>query len=221
MYRTNINDTDECKTWYSSDFHLGHRREFIWESRGYKSPEDHTDSIISTVNDYVKENDILFNLGDLCLNTTPEEIENYLSRIVCKNIWCLFGNHNNPHEKTIYRPVRDKCTPENIHWAFPLTYKNLTYIGHYNEIIVNGQFIVMCHYPLRSWNHLSDGSWCLCGHEHGALEETRPEYSEGKILDLAWDLYKKPISFSEIQTIMNSKKMSAVGHHVKRVPYSP
>ena len=58
------------------------------------------------------------------------------------------------------------------------------------------------------------GSWCLCGHEHGGLPATRPEAKDGKILDLGWDLYKKPVSFAEVKAIMDTKQVSSVGHHV-------
>lgn len=153
-------------------------------------------------------------LGDLCLNTQPHQVDQLLDRIVCQNLWCLWGNHNNPHEKTIYRPERDKLTKKPVQWVYPVKYKNMTYLGHYHEVTVNNQFIVMCHYPFMSWNELSSGAWCLCGHEHGGLPATRPEATDGKILDVGWDMYKKPLSFAEVKAIMDRKTKCSVGHHV-------
>jgi len=210
----NIVESPELTVWFTSDLHLGHQRDFIWEARGYRSPEDHTNSVIKTINDCAREGDILINNGDLCLNATRQQLDEWLDRIVCKNMWCLWGNHNNPHERQIYRPERDKLTSKGVREVYPVKYKNMTYLGHYYEVNVNNQMIVLFHYPLMSWNHLSHGSWALVGHEHGGLPATRPEAKDGKILDLGWDLYKKPLSFTEVKAIMDTKRVSSVGHHV-------
>lgn len=211
----NITESADLRVWFTSDLHLGHERDFVWEARGYKSSEHHTKSILETLNEYVRKDDILFNLGDLCLNSTPEDVDRYLDSLICQNMWCLWGNHNNPHEKVIYLPGKAKIAPSpKIRWVYPIEYKNMSYIGHYEEVTVNGQFIVLSHYPFMSWNKLSNGAWCLCGHEHGGLPATRPEATDGKILDLGWDLFKKPLSFAEVRDIMAKKTMCSVGHHV-------
>jgi calcineurin-like phosphoesterase family protein len=212
----NITESPELTVHFMADPHLDHNKNFIWESRGYSSADHHTSDIINVTNDCVRENDILFMIGDLCLNSTPQKVEQYLARIRCKNFWCLWGNHNNPHEKSIYRPERDKLLAPGVraNWVYPVKYKNMVYLGHYHECTVNNQFIVMCHYPFMSWNQLGHGAWMLCGHEHGGLPATRPEATDGKILDLGWDMYHKPLSFTELKKIMDTKSISSVGHHV-------
>ena len=211
----NILESDNLKVWFTSDLHLGHQRDFVWEARGYKSPEDHTNSIIDCINDYAREGDILINNGDLCLNSTLQMVNDYLNRIVCKNMWCLWGNHSNPHEKAIYRPERDKLLAPGVraNWVYPVKYKNMTYLGHYHEITVNHQFIVLSHYAFQVWNESHHGSWCLCGHSHGSLPTTRIESDYGKILDLGWDLHHKPLSFNEVKAIMDRKPIQKVDHH--------
>lgn len=211
----NIIETPELKVWFTSDWHLGHQRNFVWEVRGYKSPEDHTSNIIETTNKLVREGDILFNLGDFCLNTNEQQFNGYLDRLHCKNIWCLLGNHNNPHERTIYCPERDKLLAPGVkaNWVYPVKYRNMTYIGHYHEVAVNGQFIVLSHYAFQIWNKSHEDSWCLCGHSHGSLPTTRPESNYGKILDVGWDLFKRPLNFSEIKEIMDKKPIQKVDHH--------
>jgi calcineurin-like phosphoesterase family protein len=206
-------ESPDLTVWFTSDLHLGHKRDFVWEARGYKSAENHTNSIIETINDCVREGDILFNMGDLCLNTTRQELDNYLDRIVCKNMWCLWGNHNNPHEKNIYRPERDKLTNKGVREVYPVKYKNLTYLGHYYEVKVNDQAIVLFHYALQVWNHCGNGAWALVGHSHGSLPTILPGASYGKILDVGWDVFKKPMSFSELKLIMDEKPILAVDHH--------
>ena len=73
--------------------------------------------------------------------------------------------------------------------------------------------VVLSHYALRSWNYMSDGGWCLHGHEHGAIPESGPDGITSKILDVAWDTFRRPLGISEIQTIMNKKQITSVGHH--------
>ena len=103
-----LTQTDAQKVYFTTDWHLGHQKDFVWEPRGYKSHEDHTNSIIDVTNSIVRPNDILFNLGDFCLNTPQSKFEEYLSRINCSNMWLLWGNHNNPHEKNTYRPLAQR-----------------------------------------------------------------------------------------------------------------
>jgi len=215
----NITESDDLKVWFTTDPHLDHQGPKggtpLWESRGYESPDDMTLNIIDTCNEIVRPNDILFMLGDLCLNSNPLNIDRYLGRLKCQNFWCLWGNHNNPHEKLIYRPGRDKLLAPGVkaNWVYPVTYKNMTYLGHYHEVVVNGQFIVLSHYAYQVWNESHHSSWCLCGHSHGSLATTRPESDYGKILDVGWDLFKKPLSFQEIKEIMDKKPIQKVDHH--------
>ena len=215
----NIRETPEQKIYVSSDFHLNHNPKWetpIWKMRGFSSATDMTDGIIRSVNDTVRWNDILFFLGDFCLNTTLSQFEELLSRFACQNIYMLLGNHPNPHYKNVYLPMVRKILGESYmpeSEIFPLRYKNVIYIGHYAEVILNGQFVVLSHYALRSWNQMKHGSWCLHGHEHGAVMESSPNDITTKILDVAWDTFKWPLSFSEISIIMSKKQVKSVGHH--------
>lgn len=213
-----ITESETSKVWFTSDLHLNHEGPKggtpLWESRGYASPANMTDCILDTINAFVGPSDILFNLGDLTLNTPPNQLDSLLDRIVCKNMLCLWGNHNNPHEKSIYRPGRNALCPNvGVQWVYPVKYKNMSYIGHYHEVVVNEQFIVLSHYAFQVWNESHHGSWCLCGHSHGSLATTRPESDYGKILDVGWDLYKKPLSFAEVKAIMANKPIQKVDHH--------
>lgn len=205
----NLRDTEEQKIYVSSDFHLGHQREFVWKDRGYTSVKEHDDGLINTLNETVRPNDILFFLGDFCLNTTTEQFNAYLDRINCQNIMALWGNHNNPHEKNIYRKMVGDTE------QYPLKYKNMTYLGHYADVIINGQYVVLFHYPIYIWNEQKNGSWMLCGHSHYGCPMTTADNLYGKILDVGWDGHSKPWSISEIATVMDGKRFIANDAHHK------
>lgn len=212
----NLKETDKQKVFFTSDWHLNHKQEFVWKSRGYTSIQDHNNSILQITNEIVKENDILFNLGDFTLNCSIEDFELFISRIRCQNVYMLWGNHPNKHYKEIYIPCIKSYLGALYNDGmelYPIRYKNIIYISHYAEIIVNGQYIILSHYPLYSWNHMKGGSFHLHGHEHSAVDNHLPEGSNGKILDLSWDYFKHPLSFSEINDIMKTKNIISIGHH--------
>lgn len=223
----NLRETEDQKIYVSSDFHLNHDPKSwanpIWQMRGYGSAKEMTDDIIDTTNIVVRPNDILIFLGDWCLNTTVEQFEALLARFNCQNIYALWGNHNNPHEKKVYQTlVRGEATGQHGPFPieiYPFKYKNMTFLGHYVEAVLNGQYTVLCHYPMSVFNEMSHGAWMLCGHSHYGFPPSTAEASQGKILDCGWDGHKKPLSLAEIATIMNTKQFVAVDrHHVPSAP---
>ena len=204
----NIRETPDQKIYITSDFHLGHQKDFVWEARGYANPNEHTKGIVSITNEIVRPNDVLIFLGDWCLNTTIDQFNETLDMFKCQNIYALWGNHNNPHEKGVYKKlVGDKFE------TYPFKYKNMTYYGYYMEAILNGQYCVLCHYPIWIWNEMAHGAWMLCGHSHYGFPSTQAESDYGKILDLGWDGHNKPWTLEEIKEVMDTKGVPIVDHH--------
>lgn len=209
-----VTDSSESKVWFSSDFHLGHNKEFVWKTRGFNSFEEHTYGVINTLNNMVAPQDKLFFLGDFCLNTTPDKFHQYIDQIKCQNIYMLWGNHNNPTER-IYKTEIYNTFGKDLK-VYPFTYKNLIFMGDYLEIFVNGKIIVLSHYPHSVWNFMKEGAYMLCGHSHYSFKETQSNHKYGKILDVGWDGKGSPYSLNEINLIMDSKAVKEVDHHVNR-----
>ncbi len=197
-----LKDTPERKIYFTSDLHLGHKKDFVWKTRGYESVEAHDTGIIDTINSIVRPSDVLLFLGDFCLNTPIKQFEEYLTRVQCQNIWALWGNHNNPHEKQVYREMQFEGTE-----TYPSSYLNMVFMGYYLEATLNGHYAVLCHFPIYIWNHMFHGAWMLCGHSHGGCPLTIKDNIEGKMLDVGWDEHKKPLSIDEISEIMNKKQI--------------
>jgi len=216
----NIRESEEQKIYVSSDFHLGHQRDFVWQARGFTDVQSHDTGVIDSVNALVRPNDILLFLGDFCLNTTLEQFDAYLARFNCQNIWCIWGNHNNPHEKAIFRKAMPTISMNGRMYdveTYPFKYKNIVHWGYYAEMVLNGQYVVLMHYPIYIWNEMAHGAWMLCGHSHYGCPLTKADNLYGKILDVGWDGYKKPLSLNEIAAIMNNKQFAAVdNHHINK-----
>lgn len=218
-----IRETEEQKVYWISDPHLGHNPKWqtpIWMARGFESQPAHDAGIVANINARVRPNDILFMLGDFCLNTTVNQFDIYLDHINCRNIYSLWGNHNNPHEKAVFRKgmTGERVGPFHVE-TYPYQYKNMIYVGHYVEAAVNGQMIVMAHYPFYVWNEMQHGAWMLCGHSHNGCELSRAETLTGKILDVGVDGHAcMPWSFDEIRAVMNKKQIMTNDHHRPDAP---
>ncbi|RVA66679.1 metallophosphoesterase, partial [Mesorhizobium sp. M7A.F.Ca.CA.001.08.2.1] len=62
------------------------------------------------------------------------------------------------------------------------------------ELTVEGSFLVLCHYPFRTWNQIGKKSINLHGHSHGRLKPMTRQHDVG--VD-AWDF--RPVTFAAIQ----------------------
>lgn len=199
--------------WVTSDLHLNHNKDFIYSKRGFASVEEHNETIINKINSQVKENDILFSLGDFCLNTTEEQLENILSRIVCKNVYMLWGNHSNPLKKIFYREISKMYNAEID--VYPFRYKNVIFLGYHLDVIIQGRYVVLNHFPVEVWDNMKDGAYMLCGHSHYSFPRTQKTSTDGLTLDCGWEGHGNIYNFNEIIEIMKTKQIRGVDHHAK------
>lgn len=138
-----------------------------------------------------------------------------------------WGNHNNPLWKIYRREVSEKYLEldngfssgmyvEDIE-VYPFRYKNLVFIGNYAEITVDGQYFILCHYPIHVWNYVKDGAKMICGHSHYGLPFSQMDNLDAKILDVGWDGFSRPLSTKEVLDIMNKKAIFETGDHHKKL----
>lgn len=195
-------------------------------------------AIVDGINSRVQENDTLFFLGDWSF-AGAANIWNFRKRIICKNIHFILGNHDHHIENEMrYLPNVRRSEPyssnfvdgEPIAGEYPdyVSGKELfTSVEHYLRLSIDGQEIVLSHFPMVSWEHSYKGAWMLHGHCHGTLfTQTGKQwagdsywYTSAKILDVGIDnIFKmtgeyKPLSFQEIRKIMNKRQVTFTDHH--------
>jgi len=197
----------------SSDWHINHNKGFIFGTRGFQSIEAHDAWLLENINLKIEANDILFNLGDMFLNSTEESANAFLDKIKCQNIYYIWGNHESVPWK-LYLQAKQQQYPDVEAEIYPVKYKNVTFLGDYQEISINKQHFVLCHYPLSVWNGHTINSICLCGHSHGSFVNSRPETTnKGKIIDVGIDLFPDFVDFGEIMEIAKLKSFEKVDHH--------
>ncbi|MBM3417346.1 MAG: hypothetical protein FJY17_00310 [Bacteroidetes bacterium] len=202
-----LTHSEDSRVFWASDFHYNHVQPFIWQARRFSSVLEHDRAIEDSLS-VLHQTDTLVYLGDLALNSSILSVKSLLSRIPC-NVLYINGNHESAvseiYKKEAYitefqnRPC--KC------------WKNVYFMGDYLELTVNKEYVTNFHYPLKVWNKINQGSWCLCGHSHGNCPDSREQNLKAKLLDVGFDVFRGPVSFDVIKTIMDKKKVVSFDHH--------
>ena len=142
------------KTWICSDPHLNHGNIIKYCNRPFKSVNDMNEEIINRHNSVVDPTDTVFILGDL---GWPDPSE-YVKKLNGNKI-LIRGNHDS--EKVVSSLLRNNTIIGPVHDYFELTLKEYGILP-----------IVMCHYPIESWNRKYHGAIHLHGHTHGTLDNS-------------------------------------------------
>lgn len=199
-----LTDEEYNNLYVTSDTHFGHKQEFIYAARGYTSPQEMNEDMICSINKTVGENGILLHLGDFCLNTTREEYINIMRRIRVKEVWMIWGNHNNPIQQSFGGTVQQVAASHGGTFV--------KFFDHYLTLRHKKNFYVCLHFPMAVFDGMSQGAMHLCGHSHGNYQLSRPEDLTHKILDCGWDVHRRPLSMSEINNIMAHKGVNTKHH---------
>lgn len=199
---------------FTSDAHYFHGNIIRYSNRPFSSVADMNQQMIERWNKQVKNDDIVYHLGDFAF-TKIENIESILTQLNGRK---RFINGN--HDAEIIGRAKDRFpiyTDDN----YNTIYKNskrllenglIESIRDYEEIIVNGQFIVLFHYPMREFPHCHRGSWGLFGHVHNSLTPHGKSVDVG--VDSTWITGKaeyRPFSFQELEEFM--RKQPIIQHH--------
>lgn len=138
----------------TSDLHLCHVKEFLWRPRGFESTEEMCEAIVERWNSVVKEEDTVYNLGDIALSDTEGAIP-YLQSLNGHQIW-LRGNHD-----SLARVARVLETCPKIELLSGMD-------SSYATILKSGKWsFYLSHYPTLTgnrepWRKVAN----LCGHAH-------------------------------------------------------
>lgn len=176
-FRLNINAEKLDTVWITSDTHYGHknicRGTSKWTdlntTRPFESIESMNDHIVDSINALVEEDHILIHLGDFAWKELAEE---FRSRIKCKNVHLILGNHDNG--------IRFSSDLQDL----------FTSVSEYGEVKIfqksNEWFKTVClfHYPIKSWNTKHYGGYHFHGHIHS---NHRDKYTDANSMDIGID----------------------------------
>lgn len=186
----------ENKIWFTSDPHFGHKAILHFCDRPFKSVTEMDCTLVENWNSVVSPKDDVYLLGDVSFARTDRTYD--LLNALNGQIFLIKGNH----DKGV---VKGKCN------------KRFTWIKDMYELSVpdedannEKQKIVLCHFPMLTWNKVHYGSWNLHGHCHGNLPDDPCAYR----LDVGVDCHGyHPISYEEVKGLMSKKTFKPVDHH--------
>lgn len=165
---------------FTSDHHFSHTNIIQYCGRPFSSVEEMDEAMVWRWNQAVKPTDSVYFLGDFTLGNATLA-DSFLQRLNGK-IYMLEGNH----DKGWFR--KNYFFGNKVQFLPPLYKLNF-----------DGQMIILCHYPMRSWQSSEHGSWHLFGHEHGRFAPQGLSFDAGVDCN---NFY--PFSFEEVKTKMNS-----------------
>jgi len=198
--------------WLMSDPHFHHKNickgVSEWKdspSRDFKDEIEMTNIIIDNINKCVKEDDLLICLGDWSFNGI-DKVSLSRTRIKCKNIFLVFGNHD---QNIINNSVCPVEIPRHLLQVY------FTRCGHVMYLEVDNIRMFLSHYPHYVWHQGHHNVFHFYGHCHSSIEEQ----VKGKMMDVGVDnAFKllgeyKPFNLKELEIIMEGKEKFCPDHH--------
>lgn len=179
----------------TSDLHFNHDKDFIYAVRGFSSIEEHDETIIHNWNEMVKEDDIVYILGDIMMGKDREGSIQKLSRLNGKLI-ILRGNHDTDSKYEDYLGCKN-VDVENM--------KN----NSYAMMIKSGKWsFYLSHYPTLLTGDIRGREKevrkvCLHGHTHS---KDKFEYACYSCYNVALDAHdNQPVNLEDIKKEMREK----------------
>lgn len=181
------------KVWFTSDLHFWHKNICKYYNRPYETVEEMNDSIITNWNSVVKEDDIVFVLGDLGF-CGIEKLRLLMSQLKGK-IFLIQGNHDSDK---IVNKLYDEGLIEDYFKILEVTIIN-------DEECPNQQ-LTLCHFPMIDWNNKEKGAWMIHGHQHQL-----PEIPSCSVMH--WDVgldknHMTPVSFKQLKINITKQYVS-------------
>lgn len=158
--------------YFTSDTHFSDPRVLAIDKRPFASLDEHDAALVAAWRETVRDEDVVWHLGDFARDRPEGRAAQILAQL--------------PGEKHLIVGNND---PDSV-TALPFWAS----VAPYAEIAVEGQRLVLCHYPFRTWRDSGKGVIDLHGHSHGRLTPIPRQYDVG--VDV-WDY--RPVTLAEIR----------------------
>jgi calcineurin-like phosphoesterase family protein len=157
---------------FTSDHHFGHGGARGLFRRPFATTTAMDTAMVARWNEVVAAADEVWHLGDFAVRQSAARVGELLDALPgTKHL--IIGNNDGP------------ATASLPQWAS---------VQHYAELEVDGIWLILCHYPLRSWNRMNRGALNLHGHSHGRLAPLPRQVDVG--VD-CWDF--RPVTLDQIR----------------------
>lgn len=189
--------------YFTSDTHFGHKNILGYNQRPWKTVEEMEEGLINNWNSVVNPQDEVYHLGDFAFLGSQK-----FKRIVYSlngRIYWIRGNHDG----SLSRKGETLSRFEWIKDYYPLkVHRTFEVDGQIKQF---HQKIILCHFPLLSWDGMAHGSWHLHGHCHGSIDALNRATTR---LDVGVDAHGyHPISLNAVEEYMAFRHFLKVDHH--------
>ena len=141
--------------WFTADTHFGHGALRALMRRPFATTAAMDAALVENWNAVVGPADEVWHLGDFAIG--HRDPAGLLASLHGEK-HLIWGNND---------PPAIRALPD---WAS---------VQPYAELEREGQALVLCHYPFRSWNRQGKGAWNLHGHSHGRLKPLARQFDVG------------------------------------------
>lgn len=165
------------RIFFTADLHLNHAAILRMCARPFDTIEHHDQALVDNWNAVVGPSDQVFVVGDFAHKADPAKVRKIFHRLRgAKHL--IIGNHDGEFVRT------------QLPWSTVVDRMKIT---------VDGQKIVLDHYPMRSWQGAHSGAIQLFGHVHNRLE-TWPNSTDVGVDAWAY----KPVTLPEIRARLDA-----------------
>lgn len=184
---------------FTADHHFGHTNILKYANRPFENVDDMNESMISKWNEVVGSDDTVYYVGDFTL-AGFEPFVQYVMRLNGK-IKFIPGGHDHRWLKDFDQFVVPSKSGHFAEILPPLYSLEIPNKGKYPLVIV------LCHYPLLTWDRSHYGAFHLHGHSHGkigkigksGMEELDPPLKRGERMDIGVDCHDYyPVSLEKV-----------------------
>jgi calcineurin-like phosphoesterase family protein len=188
------------ETYYTSDWHLGHKNIIRYSNRPFADVEEMNRAIIDNMKAKLKKGDRLYFVGDLSFQSIEKttRLMQELKDATGALLYFVPGNHDPKDTHDIL--CSDGETPLWEH------------ISPLMEVHDRKRKVILCHYAMKVWNKSHHGAYHLFGHSHGSMPGTTQS------MDVGVDPCQfQPVTLDEcIERMARFKPFRSEDHHKTR-----
>lgn len=137
-----------------SDLHLFHEAAIRFDDRPFRDLEEMHTEIVKRWNEKVNNGDTVYILGDVSMRGKNENLIALVAILKGKKV-LIRGNHDDVSDLRYRQLFSEVCDYKEIR----------------DSIAGKSYELVLCHYPIFSWKHMSRGTILLYGHTHNSPED--------------------------------------------------
>ena len=137
--------------YYISDLHIGHKNAIRFDERPFADIDDMEREIVRRWNEKVGADDDVYILGDVFYRYKGSRAD-FLKRLGGR-LHLIVGNHD-------FEILKNEAALGCFESVDKL-----------RQIVDDGRRVVMCHYPIISWNMKHFGAYHVYGHVHANINE--------------------------------------------------